>query len=192
MLVALRNMVDPSVKLYLISNRNSITVRADASEFPLIQQILDQIDLPKTSYRLTYTLTEMDAGKRIGTQHVALIVANGQRVTMKQGTKIPVSTGTYNSGTASSQTQMTYLDVGLNFDATLTGFDGGAELKSKVEQSGIAEEKSSIGPQDPVVRQTVIEGISLLTPGKPLILGSLDVPGSTRHLDIEVMMEVLK
>lgn len=28
--------------------------------------------------------------------------------------------------------------------------------------------------------------------GKPLILGGLDIPGSTRHLDIEAIAEVLK
>jgi hypothetical protein len=25
--------------------------------------------------------------------------------------------------------------------------------------------------------------------GKPLVLGSIDIPGSTRHLDVEVVME---
>jgi hypothetical protein len=39
------------------------------------------------------------------------------------------------------------------------------------------------------VRQTVFEGTSVLTPGKPMTLGSLDVPGSTRHLEIQVMIE---
>jgi hypothetical protein len=84
---------------------------------------------------------------------------------------------------------MTYLDVGMNFDATLDEFANGVRLRSKVEQSSIAEEKSSVGAQDPIVRQTVMEGTSFLAPGKPLILGSLDIPGSTRHLDIEVVME---
>jgi hypothetical protein len=30
-----------------------------------------------------------------------------------------------------------------------------------------------------------------LMPGKPVILGSLDIPGSIRHLDVDVMMEPL-
>jgi hypothetical protein len=46
-----------------------------------------------------------------------------------------------------------------------------------------------VGAQEPVVRQTVLEGTSFLTPGKPLVLGSLDIPGSARHLDVEVVME---
>jgi hypothetical protein len=64
-----------------------------------------------------------------------------------------------------------------------------ARNRSKVEQSSIAEEKSGVGAGDPIVRQTVIEGTAFLAVGKPLILGSIDISGSTRRLDIEVMME---
>jgi hypothetical protein len=55
--------------------------------------------------------------------------------------------------------------------------------------TSIAEEKSGVGAQDPIVRQTVMEGTAFLAVGKPLILGSIDIPGSTRRLDIEVVME---
>jgi len=49
-----------------------------------------------------------------------------------------------------------------------------------------------VGAQDPIVRQTVMESTSFLTQGKPLMLGSVDIPGSTRHLDVEVVMELVK
>jgi hypothetical protein len=42
-----------------------------------------------------------------------------------------------------------------------------------------------------VIRQTVLEGTSILTPGKQVMLGSLDVPGSTRHLEMGVVVEVV-
>ena len=144
---------------------------------------------PKT-YRVTYTLTETDGAKRIGTQHFTVVVVTGGKTTLKQGSKVPVSTGVYNAGTSGTQTQFTYLDVGLNIDASLEESVDGVRLNSKVEQSTIAE--SAIGPQDPIVRQTVLMGTSILTLGKPLVLGSLDVPGSTRHMDVEVVMEAVK
>ena len=87
---------------------------------------------------------------------------------------------------------MTYIDVGLNFDATLDEFANGVRLRTKVDQSSVAEERSGVGPQDPVVRQTSLEGTSFLTPGKPLVLGSLDIPGSTRHQEVEVVMEAVR
>jgi hypothetical protein len=49
-----------------------------------------------------------------------------------------------------------------------------------------------MGPQDPVVRQTVLEVTSALAPGKPLLLGALDFPGSTRHQEIEIVAELVR
>jgi hypothetical protein len=83
-----------------------------------------------------------------------------------------------------------YLDVGLSIEATPSGEADGVKLRSKVEQSSLADEKSSVGQQDPVVRQTLLDGTSTLALGKPLVLGSLDIPGSTRHQEIEVIAEL--
>ena len=110
---------------------------------------------------------------------------------MKQGSKVPIVTGSTTEGN-STQSQVTYLDVGLNFDATLDESVNGVRLKTKVEQMSLAEERSGVGLQDPVIRQTTVEGTSILTEGKPLILGSIDIPGTTRHLDIDVVMEVVR
>ena len=186
---ALRNMLDPHDKIFLVASQNAIFVQGPPDQLVLARKLLNDLDRPRKTYRLTYTIAETDGGKRIGVQHFAMVVVTGQRTTLKQGSKVPVVTGTTNPGTSSAQNSMTYVDVGMNFDATLDEFANGVRLRSKVEQSSIAEEKSSIGAQDPIVRQTVIEGTSFLTPGKPLVLGSLDIAGSTRHLDVEVVME---
>jgi len=191
-LVALRNMLDPSTKIYLIASQNAITMRATPEDFKLAQQLLDELDRPHKSYRLTYTLTEMDGGKALGTRQVTMDVVSGQRTTLKSGSKVPVLTGIYNPEKAVQEQQFTYLDVGTNFDATLTEVGEGAQLKTKVEQSSISDEKSTGGFQDPLVRQTVLEGVSMLVPGKKLALGSLDIQGSTRHIEIEVEMVPVK
>jgi hypothetical protein len=135
----------------------------------------------------------MDGGKRVGAQHFSMVVVTGQRTLLKQGTKVPIATGSYTTGASTGeQTQFTYLDVGMNFDATLDEFVNGVRLRTKVEQLSMAEEKSGMGPQDPVIRQTSLEGTSFLTPGKPLVLGAVDIPGSTRHLDVEVVMDLVR
>ncbi|HZL28794.1 MAG TPA: secretin N-terminal domain-containing protein [Acidobacteriaceae bacterium] len=194
-LIAVRNLFDPGIRIYLVSPRNAITITSYPEEIDRIQAFIKNLDIPRPSYRLTYTLTESDAGKRIGTQHFSMIVVSGQRTTLKQGSKIPVITGSYSPGGADSktgpgvQTQYTYLDVGENFDATLTGVANGAMLKTKVEQSSIADQKSAVNEAEPIVRQTVMDGYLFLPTGKPVILGSIDIVGSTRHIDIDVMME---
>jgi type II secretory pathway component GspD/PulD (secretin) len=182
--VALRNLLPPQVKIFLVPSQNAITMRGTPEEIALAQKIVNDLDRPRKSYRLTYSITELDGGKRVGVQHFSMIVTSGQRTQLKQGSRVPVVTG---SDKGDSQVQ--YIDVGLNFDATLDQYANGARLSTKVEQTSVAEERSGVGPQDPVVRQTTLANTSFLLPGKPVVLGSLDVPGSTRHMDIDVMME---
>jgi type II secretory pathway component GspD/PulD (secretin) len=187
--IAIRNILPPDVKVFLVTSQNALVVRATPDQLVLAQKIINDLDRPKKAYRLIYTVSETDGGKHVGTQHFSMIVAAGQRTTLKAGSKVPIVTGSFAANSSGTQTQMTYLDIGMNFDATLDEFANGVRLRSKVEQSSIAEEKSGVGAQDPIVRQTVIEGTAFLAVGKPLILGSIDISGSTRRLDIEVVME---
>jgi len=190
---AVRNLLDPHDKIFLVQAQSAIFVQGPPDQLSLAQKLLDDLDHPRKTYRLTYTITEVDDGKRVGTQHFSMVLVSGQRTTMKQGSKIPVATGTVSeTGSASTQTQFTYLDIGLNFDATLDESVNGVRLRSKAEQSSLGTDKTIAGVSEPVIRQTVLEGTAVLTPGKPLILGSLDIPDSTRRLDIEVVMEVVK
>jgi type II secretory pathway component GspD/PulD (secretin) len=191
-LVALRNLLPPYVKMFLVSDQNAIVVEATPDQLATAQKMIEELDRPRKTYRLTYTLTDVDGGKRVGTQHFSMVVVTGQRTTLKQGSKVPVATGSYSSGAATTngtETQFTYLDVGMNFSAQLDEIEHGARLYSKVEQSSLGEDKHIANVLEPVVRQTVIEGTSFLTLNKPLILGSVDILGSTRHIDIEVVME---
>ena len=189
---ALRNMMDPRSKVYFVPMRSVILVEATPEQMALAEKILSDLDRPRRGYRITYTVSEIEDGRRIGVQHFSVEVVAGQRATLKQGSKVPVATGSYDAGKSQTQTQVTYLDVGMNFDVTLDESDAGVQLRSKIEQSSIAEEKSGVGPQDPVVRQTVLEGISRVQMGKPLVIGQLDVAGITRHLAIEVLVEAEK
>jgi hypothetical protein len=144
-------------------------------------------------YRVTYTLTEMDGTRVVGVQHYAVIVVEGGRTTLKNGSRVPVATGSY-TVQGSAQTQFTYLDVGTNLDTTLVDqVDGMWRLKSKIEQSSVAEQHATIaGVEEPVVRQSVMEMSTSVTLGKPQVLGTLDFAGTTRRLEIEVVMEAVK
>jgi hypothetical protein len=196
-LVALRNILLPYVKIYLVSDQNAIVVEAPPGQLALAQRLITELDRPSKTYRLTYTVTELDGKQRIGTEHFSMIVVTGQPTSLKQGSKVPVATGTYNPGNAPTsagsapgvQTQFTYLDVGMNFSATLDETEHGARLNSKVEESSVGEDKTISGVNEPVIRQTVLQGASFLTLNRPLMLGSVDIIGTTRHIDIEVVMD---
>ncbi|HEV2575736.1 MAG TPA: hypothetical protein VGU25_00880 [Acidobacteriaceae bacterium] len=193
-LIALRNVLSPRAKIFLVASQNAIVLDATPEDQATSQKVITALDRPHKAYRLTFTLAESDAGKRIGVQHFAMVVTSGQRTVVKQGSKIPVITGTYKAGTESPETQFQYLDIGMNFDATLEDSPSGLRLKTKVEQSAVgspSEYTNGSGPlaQEPIIHQTSLEGSSIISLGKPLTLGSVDVAGSTRHIDIEVVAE---
>ncbi len=181
----LRNML-PKAKTYYVPSQSAISIRASAEDIALAKKILSDLDKTKKIYRLTYTMTERDGGKTIGVEHFSIIVASGSRTDLKQGSRVPVAV----SGAANSE--ITYLDVGQEIEASLDGYLDGVRLRTKVVQSGIAEDKSAVGPQAPIIRQITYEGTSTLVQGKPLVLGSLDVPGSTRHQEVEVVSELVR
>lgn len=189
----LRTMLSQEDKIFVVPTQSAIVVRAIPEDIALAQKYLDDLDRPTKTFRLTYTVSEMDGSNRLGTQHYSLIVASGQQTILKQVNKVPIATGSYGRpGDQSTQTQLQYQDVGMSFDTTLEALlDGSARLRSDVVQSGLAEEKSSMGQQDPVFRHSEIRGEAILVPNKPLILGSMDIPGSTHRLQIEVLMEPL-
>ena len=187
-LIAMRNVLSPRAKLYLVASQNAIVLAAPPEEQALAQKILKDLDRPHRAYRLTFTLADSENGKRIGIQHFSIIVAAGQRTTLKQGSKIPVMTGSFQHE-GGAQTQFQYLDIGMNFDATLSDSPDGIWLKSKIEQSSLGQPSLIAGVQEPVIRQSVLEGTASMKVGKPLTLGSVDVAGSTRHVDIEVVAE---
>lgn len=188
---AMRNMLRAQTHIFFDTEENAILVCATAETMPVVEKILKDLDRPRKSYRVSYTFTETDGGKRIGTQHYAMIVSDGHRAQVKEGSKVPLATGT-SGKEATMQTQFQYIDVGMNFDATFTAAGGGGLLKTKVEESSVIEDRSIAGVQEPVLRQSTYEGSPMVIFGKPAVLNSLDLPNSTRHVDVEVMVEEVK
>jgi len=188
-LVAVRNIADPSVKIYLVASHNTITVETYPEQIATIEALIRELDKPHTVYRLTFTLTETEAGKHVSTRHFSLVALEGQRATLKQGSRVPVVTGTYDIASSTAQRQNSYMDVGMAFDVTLSGVGNNLTLKSKVEQSVVAPEKSATVPSDPIINQSIIDGVSAVRPGKPLALGTIEVPNSPRQIEIQVTVE---
>jgi type II secretory pathway component GspD/PulD (secretin) len=188
---AIRNAL-PNARVYLNNSAQMLAVSGSAEEVERAQKMAAAMDLPQRSYRLTYTLTELDNGKRTSSQRYVLIAAAGERVIFKQGNRIPIVTGTFDKENSTQNTQVQYLDVGLTIEARADGSEDGAKVSTKVEEAAVGEERSGFGAQDPVIHQTELNGASMLTMGKPLVLGSLDVPGSTRRMEVELTAELVR
>ena len=195
---AIRNLLCPDTRVYFAASQRAIIIEAPPTQLTLADKIIHDLDRSIKTYRITYTLTELDAGKTVSTQHFSMLLGDGEHTTMKEGNKVPVATGTYASGAASTspsseiQTQFTYLDVGMNFDATISVTGNSVRLTSKVEDSSLDQPVTIAGVTEPVVRQSVLSGTSVLTLDKPFMLGTIDIPNTARHMDIAVLVEQIK
>jgi hypothetical protein len=188
----LRNML-PKAKIFGNASQRAISLWATAEDMAVAHKIVADLDRPKKSYRLTYTITETGGaeGGKPAPQHFALVAVSGEKTQFKEGSRVPLVTGTYDTAGEKPNSQVQYIDVGLSIEATVDGFAQGVQLKTKIEESKVAEEKSGMGAQDPVIRQTKLEDTSTLVPGKAVVLGTMDVPGSGRKREISVVAEAV-
>lgn len=186
----LRNAL-PNAKVFFDQSQSAISLRATDEDLAAAQKMIADLDLPRKVYRLTYTFTDLEGGIRMGSQHYVFLAVAGDPTIFKQGSRVPIVIGTLQKESTAQSSEIQYLDVGININVTVTGSPDHLMLRSKIEQSSVGGEKSAVVAPDPVVRQTVLQGSMELTDKEPLVLGSLDIPGTTHHQEIEVVAELV-
>jgi general secretion pathway protein D len=250
-LTAIRNLLDPSVKIFLVATQNAIVMRATPDQLLLAQKLLNDLDRAKpevvvdvavlevnrdrirtlgiqlpqsfgvavqansatttsasgtataasttTSNFTIQNLAHLNAGNFAVTiggaelnalltdsdtrilQNPRIRASDGQRATLKIGSKIPVATGSYSAGAATGltagvgvQTQFTYLDVGVNIDMTPTvHLDREVTLKLRVEVSSQNGNVTISGVTEPIISQRVSEQVIQLQDGEPSVLAGI-------------------
>lgn len=254
-MIALRNLLDPSIKVYLVASQNAIVLRATPDELVLAEKIINDLDrtrpevvvdvavlevsrqkerdlgitLPQsfgltpqqsnynqttngststtttttTSTNTTNGLTLNTLGNLNATnfavtvtggqvnallsdsdtrilQNPRIRATDGQRATLKIGSKIPVATGSYNAGVSTGiaslgvQTQFQYLDVGVNIDMTPTvHYDREISLKMHIEVSSQTSSVTIDGVTEPIISQRVADQTIQLKDGEPSLLAGI-------------------
>ncbi|QHN03718.1 type II and III secretion system protein [Granulicella sp. WH15] len=253
---AVRNLLDPSTKIYLVPSQNALVLRATPDQLLLAQKIINDLDRAKAEVVVDVAVLEVnrDRIRNLGItlpqsigltpqasnanvnnsssgssstndgttntttntsgltlnnlahlnatnfavsitggtlnalltdtdtrilQNPRIRSSDGQRATLKIGSKIPVATGSYSSTLSTSaslgvQTQFTYLDVGVNIDLTPTvHYDREITLKLKIEVSSESGTQTISGVTEPIISQRVSEQTIQLKEGEPSILAGL-------------------
>lgn len=106
---------------------------------------------------------------------------DGQKATLKIGQRIPIATGSFQSGVGvaaaispMAETQFQYIDVGVNIDMTPTvHYDGDVTLKMKIEVSSEAGSTTISGVTEPIIAQKTSEQTIRLREGEASILGGI-------------------
>ncbi|HEY1985415.1 MAG TPA: cohesin domain-containing protein [Terracidiphilus sp.] len=113
-------------------------------------------------------------------QNPRLRATDSQKATMKIGERIPIATGSYQTGAATAlvsslvNTQFQYLDVGVNIEITPTvHFDRDVTLKMKIEVTAQNGSSTISGVTEPIIAQKSTEEVVRLREGEANILSGI-------------------
>jgi general secretion pathway protein D len=105
---------------------------------------------------------------------------DGQKADMKIGSKIPIATGSYQTGAATAlvsslvNTQFQYQDVGVEVEMTPNiHFDRDVTLKIKITVSAESGTETISGVTEPIISQRVVDQVIRLKEGEASILGGI-------------------
>lgn len=195
-LTDLRNVL-PHARIYLVLSQHAVSVEGTAEELQTVQKVLADIDRPRATYRLTYSIAEMDGNTAVSTRKVSLLVStSGDKTAFKQGSKVPIITASSPTDPNAKESpaptnQVQYEDVGLAIEASLGGSPDFLGLTTRVSQSSISSEHTSGNTGDPAIQQSVLDVSATLVPGKLLVLGTVDIPGTGHREEISVTTELV-
>jgi general secretion pathway protein D len=127
----------------------------------------------------TVNLLMSDSDTKI-LQNPRIRATDGQKATMKIGQRIPIATGSYQTGATTAitsslvNTQFQYQDVGVNIEMTPSvHFDHDVTLKLKIEDSSEAGSETISGVTEPIFAQKTSEQTIRLREGESSILSGI-------------------
>ena len=111
-----------------------------------------------------------------------------QKASMKIGSRIPVATGSYQTGAATAvvsslvNTQFQYQDVGVQIEMTPTvHYDHDVTLKIKIEVTSHSGDVTISGVTEPIISQRVVDQVIRLREGEASLLGGIQSNQDTQN-----------
>jgi hypothetical protein len=139
------------------------------------------------AYRVEYVVREIEKGKPVNTRSYVLMARSNlkgkaERAAFRVGSRVPILT----SAGGPPNTQFEYHDVGMNIDCRLWDTDKGLIVDTNLEMTSVANSEMSSMPSTQVLRHLHLEDDTLVVPGKPAIVGSIDDVTTDRRYEVEV------
>jgi general secretion pathway protein D len=140
---------------------------------------LKATDFAVTIGSATANLLLTDSNTKI-LQNPRIRATDAQKATMKIGERIPIATGSYQTGAATAvvsslvNTQFQYQDVGVNIEMTPTvHYDHDVTLKIKIEVTSQSGSVTISGVTEPILSQRVVDQVIRLREGEASVLGGI-------------------
>ena len=140
------------------------------------------VNRPLNAYRLDFALSEFVDGKKVNTRSYTVTAREGEMNKLRSGTRYPIA-----SSTAEKNTQFQYLDIGVSIDCRVVEQGAYLELNAVIDSSDIeATHGVTTIIQSPVIGQMKSDIRSLIRPGTPTMVSSMEDPASKRRFQLDV------
>jgi general secretion pathway protein D len=163
------------------SSTSSSTTTSTTTTTPTIYNLanLNSNNFAVTIGSATLNMLMTDSNTKI-LQSPRIRATDAQKASMKIGSRIPIATGSYQTGASTAlvsslvNTQFQYQDVGVNIEMTPTiHYDHNVTLKIKIEVSSHSGDQTISGVTEPIISQRVIDQVIRLREGEASILGGI-------------------
>jgi hypothetical protein len=140
-------------------------------------------------YRLDYTLTEWEDGKKIDSRQYSISVGGGTpdgrpwQGEVQIGTRIPV--------VMKNDGSIQYVDAGTKIDAFISARNGTQVLRTNCDVSSVASDEAKVDGR-PILRTLTIVNEAPVALGKATMVGTADDPNSKRKFQLEVTVTEIK
>ncbi len=198
-LIALRNLLDPSSKLLLVVSQNALVVRATTDELRLAEKVINDLDRQRAEVVVDVAVLEVSRQKErsLGItlpQSFGLTPTSGTTSSTNSTASTSTSTGT--TGTSTASTSLTLNTLGnlnaTNFAVTVTGGTVNALLSDtdtrilqnpRVRATDGQRAVLKIGSKIPVATGSYSAGAAITT-------ASLGVQTQFQYLDVGVNLDI--
>ena len=150
---------------------------------------------PVVTYRIEFNVREIEDGKRLNSRNYMMVVEDGDWGKIRVGGRVPYQT---------SEHQFQFQDIGMNIDCRPHEQEDSVALAIHVEFSSVVPQ-TEVAPtvvlpkidaaltfKPVVVRTERAEVESMVKPGKPTLVASMDDVISNRRYEIEVTATKVK
>ncbi len=141
------------------------------------------------SYRLDYTLTESEDGKKIDSRQYSIVIGGGTQNgrpwqgEVQIGTRVPV--------VVKSDGTIEYVDVGTKISGSISMRDGAQVLNTNCNVSSVVPDEAKVDGR-PILRTLSIRNETPVMVGKAVTVGTADDPNSKRKFQLEVTVTEIK
>jgi hypothetical protein len=147
-------------------------------------------------YKVEFAIRDGSQAAQTGRRYTMVVSANEKGI-FRIGEKVPYATSSLQPGIGGAGPQplmqYTYLDTGVNIECRLRELNGKITLNADLDISAVRQhgKTDTLNPPNPTVAAIRLGVSTLMSPGKPTQIVSMDDPVTMKKFDVEATVTKL-